>query len=125
MKQGKIIRAYKTLNKLSQEKLPLAVSHKLWTLSRVLQPHWDFQTEKEAEVFEKYDPKFNEDGSMDFGSKEKAEECRAEYEKTVKEIAELDVDLGDYKKVVLHLDDKLDISISDIEALSDFVDFVE
>lgn len=125
MKQFKIIRAYKTLNDLAQQKLPLAVSHKLWTLSRVLQPHWDFQQEKEAEVFEKYDPKFNNDGTVDFGSEEKANEFKAEYDKVVAEIADLDVDLGDYKKVILHLDDKLDISIGDIEALSDFVDFVE
>lgn len=125
MKQSKIIRAYKTLSKISQDKLPLAVSHKLWTLSRILQPHWDFQTEKEADVFRKYDPKYNEDGTMDFGSEERAKECRAEYEQVVTEIADLDVDLGDFKKVVLHLDDKLDISIGDIEALSDFVEFVE
>ena len=125
MKQFKIIRAYKTLTKLAQEKLPLSVSHKLWTLSRILQPHWDFQTEKEADVFDKYDPKFNADGSMDFGTKENAEAFKAEYEKTVAEIADLDVDLGDFKKIVLHLDDKIDISIGDIDALSDFVDFVE
>lgn len=125
MKQSKIIRAYKTLSKISQDKLPLSVSHKLWTLSRVLQPHWDFQTEKEAEVIQKYEPTYHEDGTMDFGSEERAKECRAEYEHVVTEIADLDVDLGDFKKVVLHLDDKLDISIGDIEALSDFVDFVE
>jgi len=125
MKQSKIIRAYKTLNKIAQDKLPLPVSHKLWTLTRVLQPHWDFQTEKEAEVFQKYDPKYNEDGSMDFGTEERAKECRKEYEQVVKEIADLDVDLGDFKKIILHLDDNLNISIGDIDALSDFVDFVE
>ncbi len=125
MKQSKIIRAYKTLNKLAEEKLPLPVSHKLWTLSRVLLPHWDFQMEKEAEVFQKYGPKYNDDGSVDFGSEENAKAFREEYDKLVSELSELDVDLGDFKKVVLHLDDKLDISIGDIEALSDFVDFVE
>lgn len=125
MKQSTIIRAYKTLNTLSAQKLPLSVSHKLWTLARTLRPHWEFQAEKEAEVFQRYEPKYNDDGSMDFGSDERAKECKAEYEKTVNEIADLDVDLGDYKKIILHLDDKLDLSIGDIEALSDFVDFVE
>ena len=125
MKQFKIIRAYKTLDNLASQKLPLSVSHKLWTLAHTLQPHWDFQTEKEAEVFKKYEPTYDKDGSMNFGTEERAMECKAEYEKTVAEIANLDVDLDDFKKIVLHLDDKIDISIADIEALSDFVDFVE
>ena len=125
MKQSKIIRAYKALTNISQQKLPLSVSYKLWNLSRLLQPQWEFQTDEEAKVIEKYNPVANADGSMNFGSEERAKECKAEYEKTVAEIAELDVDLGDFKKVTLHLDDNIDISIGEIEALSEFVDFVE
>ena len=125
MKQSKIIQAYKALTNLSQQKLPLSVSHKLWTLARTLQPHWEFQTNEEAKVLEKYNPTPCDDGSMDFGSAERARECKAEYEKTVAEIAELDIDLGDFKKITLHLDDKIDISIGEIEALSEFVEFEE
>ena len=125
MKQAKIIQAYKVLNNISQQKLPLSVSYKLWTIARMLQPQWEFQKSEEAKVIEKYNPVMNDDGSMSLGSEERAKECKAEYEKTVAEIAEMDIDLGEFKKVALHLDDNIDISIVEIEALSEFVDFVE
>ncbi len=125
MKQYKIIRAYKTLSELSQQKVPLSVSHKLWTVSRMLKPHWDFQTEKEMEIIKKYNPNVSADGTIDFGNEETAKKCKEEFEKVAAEMADLDVDLGDYKKVVLHFDDKLEMSVEDMDALSEFIDFVE
>ena len=125
MKQSTIIRAFKALNNIYGQKTSLSVSHKLWTLRNLLAPHWDFQTEKEQEVVRKYEPTIADDGSVKFKSKDDEKACMDEYMQTVNEIAELDVDLGDFKKIVLHLDDKLEMSMEDMEALSEFIDFVE
>ena len=125
MKQSTIIRAFKALNNIYGQKTSLSVSHKLWTLRNLLAPHWDFQTEKEQEVIQKYGPEIAEDGTVKFKSKEDETACMKEYAQTVNEIAELDVDLGDFKKIVLHFDDKLEMSVEDMDALSEFIDFVE
>ena len=125
MKQYKIIKAYKAINKLYEQKLPLSVSHKLWMLRKALMPTWDFQIEKEQEVIMSFNPDTDQNGGAVFSDPEVAEACKKEYEKVCVELADLDVDLGEFKKIIIHLDDKIEISVEDIEALEDFVDFVE
>ena len=125
MKQSKIIKAYRAINKLYEQKLPLTISHKLWMLRQKLTPTWEFQVDKEQDVIMRFNPIIGENGEVTFNSQEDAMNCKAEYEKTCKEIAELDVDLGDYEKIVLKLDDKLELSVEDIDALSEFIDFTE
>ena len=125
MKQSKIIRAYKTLLALSEQKLPLSVSHKLWTLMTKMAPQWEFQSKQEQDLIAKYEPEIAQDGAVKFKSEEEENACKEEYTKLVSELADLDVEWDENKKTQIHLDDKLDISIGDIEALKDFVDFVE
>ena len=125
MKQSKIIRAYKVLESLYNQKTSLAVSHKLWTLRKLLAPQWEFQEEKEKEVFMKYSPEALPDGKLKFKSEEESKACLDEYQKLITELSDLDVDLGEFNKIVLHADDKLDISMEDMDALSEFIDFVE
>lgn len=125
MKQSKIIRAYKTLLALSEQKLPLSVSHKLWTLMTKMAPQWEFQSKQEQDLIAKYEPEIAQDGAVKFKSEEEENACKEEYTKLVSELADLDVEWDESKKTQIHLDDKLDISIGDIEALKDFVDFVE
>ena len=125
MKQGKIIKAYMAINKLYEQKLPLSVSHKLWMLRQKLTPTWDFQVDKEHEVILKYDPNISVDGNVTFKSDADSKACREEYNKVCAELENIDVDLGDFKKVTIHLDDKIELSLGDIEALDEFVDFVE
>ena len=125
MKQAKIIKAYKAINKLYDQQLPLTISHKLWMLRQKLEPTWEFQVDKEQEVIMAYSPVIAQDGAVTFNTQEDSVKCREEYEKVCKEIADIDVDLGDFQKIQIKLDDKLEISIEDIEALEDFVDFAE
>ena len=125
MKQYKIIKAYKAINKLYEQKLPLSVSHKLWMLRKALAPTWDFQVEKEQEVVMSFNPDTAPNGDAVFKTPEDAEACRKEFEKVCSELADLDVELENFKKITIHLDDKIEISVEDIEALEDFVDFVE
>lgn len=125
MKQSTIIQAYKVLNELYKQKLPLAVGYKLWTLMQKLKPHWDFQSEKERGLLDMYSPQISTDGDLTFESQEAGKKFAAEYNALCSELSDLDVDLGDYKKIVLHLDDNLNLSMEDIAALSEFVDFTE
>lgn len=125
MKQSTIINAYKTINALSDKKYSISISHKLWTIKTALEPHFEFQMSKEREVFEKYQPEFTDDGNMKFKSKEEGEAFFKEYTETVKELSELDVDMSDFKKVILQGCDNIELSIDDIAALSEFVEFVE
>lgn len=125
MKQFKIIRAYKSLSRLYEQKLPLTVSHKLWMLKQKLDPTWEFQNEKEQEVIMKYEPQVSENGQVTFKSDDEAMRCKEEYIAVCKELADIDVDLDDFQKISIALDDKLELSIEDLEALSDFIDFTE
>lgn len=125
VKQSTIIRAYKVIDSFTGKKMSVSISHKLWTIKRALQPHWDFQAEKEREVMGKYEPQVDENGNLQFKSEEAQKACMQEFGKTCAELADLDVDLGDFKKVIIHLDDKIDLSMDDIDALQDFVEFVD
>ncbi len=125
MKQIKIIRAYKALNNIYDQKASLAVSHKLWTLRKKLAPQWEFQSEKEQEIIMKYNPEIKLDGSIMFKSKEDEQACMREYSQMISELADIDVDIGELKKIELHSDNKLEMSIEDMDALSDFIEFIE
>ena len=125
MKQSKITQAYKAIGKLYGQKLPLTISHKLWMLKQKLAPTWDFQIDKEQEMIMKFNPVFGENGQITFENDEVANQCRTEYNKLCNEMGEIEVDLGDYEKIAIKLDDKLELSIGDIDALSEFIDFTE
>lgn len=125
MKQQTIVRAFNTIQALSTRKLPLSVSHKLWMVMTVLKPHYEFQSQKENEIFDKYQPILKPDGTFEFQSPDAERAFSEEFGALMKEMADLDVDLGDYKKVTLHLDDNIEMSVGDIEALNEFVEFAE
>ena len=62
MKQSQIIKAYKILDKMNTKVFPIKLVHDLFMLKRALEPHVDFQTEKEQEVYSKYNPVQTENG---------------------------------------------------------------
>lgn len=123
MKQSSIIRAYKTIEEVRNQKMPLNASHGFFVVKRALQPHWDFQVEKEQEAMAKYAPTVDEHGNLQFESDEQAQECMAGYQKLLGELADLDVDLGEFRKPVIRITPEVDLSVDDIEALCDFIDF--
>ena len=125
IKQSKIVRAYKALEKTSGQKLPLKISHKLWSLAKLLEPHVNYQKEKEQEVLDKYGKFMNADGSFNFKDEETMRAFAEEMNDTIDRAGEEDVELIDYEKVVLKTDSGLELSIEDIDALSDFVEFEE
>ena len=125
MKQSTIIKAYKVLNKLYGEDLPLPVSYKLYKLRNLLAPQWNFQNEKERDVFDKYHPIVNSDGTLHFDNDESRTAFTKEYTELCNTMADLDADIGEVNKFTVKLSDGIKLSMEDIDALQDFIDFEE
>lgn len=125
MKHEKIIKAYMVLDRLSKDEIPLAISYKLFKVKKLLQPQWDFQTERVEAIINKYDPKRLPDGSMKFKSKSEGEKCAQELNDKIKEIGDMDISFADMKKPIINLDTDIRLSVSDIDALNDFFTFEE
>lgn len=124
MKQSTVINAYKTINKINGDKLPLKVSYALFKTKQLLQPHVDFQMQREKDVYSKYKYTVQHDGVIKFADKDTANEFADEIQKTINEMMELDVDLGQFNKQEIDASEDMQLSVSDIEALSPFIDFV-
>lgn len=119
-RQDKIIAAHKVLTNLANEPLNIKLSYQIYRLLKKLQPYYDFQVEKERELFKKYNPKPSENGTFDFNTPEEAQE----FANAMKELWESEIDDLDFKPVVLHLDqDNIQLSVNDVKALDDFVIF--
>lgn len=122
MKQKDIIKAYKVLEGMNTNTYPLKLAHDLYMLKKALDPHYQFQVEKEKEIYTKYSPVQTETG-LDFGSKEKADAFLLEYNKLIEEMQDMEVDL-DFVKPSIDLSMDIKLSMADMEALEPFVEFV-
>lgn len=116
--QGKIVKAYKTIAKLSSGNMPLPVSYSLFKLKKVLANHFEFQIEKERELFAKYIPTQQADGSFTFASK--ADE--QDFFNQITEISKLAVEV-DCPVVTIPLNSDIALSIEDMESMDGFVLF--
>ena len=115
MKQNKINQAYLALGRLSEnDQLGVNDQWNIYTTRKTLRQYTEFYDERRAVIANKYKEFADADGSI---SGEKAREFIAECD----ELNDMDVDLGEYKKVGLKL--VAGIKCADIEALEDFVDF--
>lgn len=125
MKQKDIVKAYHTIMKHEKDDLPLKVSYGLYRVKNIIKEQIEFQNGKEREIFMKYKPKTNDDGSFKFESAEQAEEFAKEFDSKITEVTEMDVDLGEFKKPRIPIDQLVDVSVEDIEALEPFIEFIE
>lgn len=116
MKQSNIVGAYKVLTKLSQQDLPIRLAFDLFKIKQQLQPQWDFQIEEEtkASAAAKQLP----GGRLEFQTTEEADAFR----KRLAEIGEIDVEM-EIKKPSIPLTAEIRLSVEDVEALKDFVEF--
>lgn len=117
MKQMIIANAYKTITKFDNEQLPLDISYKLYKVKKALQDQWDFQIKEEEKIFDKYHPQV-ESGKYIFDTKEDEEN----FAKEIIALANLEIDL-DFNKVSIGFGDRLKLSINEIDALNEFIDF--
>ena len=123
MTQGKITVAFKTVSELYKAKgVPYMVSKRLYNLKRKLQPHFEFQQEKELDLLEEWDA-INPDGTLRITS-ENVNQINAK----LAEIQNMEVDWQEPPVSILLNDDlaeKLGITGEILEKLEGFVDFEE
>lgn len=123
MTQGEITVAFKTVSELYKAKgVPYMVSKRLYDLKRRLQPHFEFQREKELDLLEEWDA-INPDGTLRITS-ENVNQINAK----LNEIQNMEVDWQEPPVSILLNDDlaeKLGITGEILEKLEGFVDFEE
>ncbi len=117
MKQAAIIKAYRAINKLGQQDLPIKLAFDLFKIKQALQPQWDFQVDEENKLA--VNAKVNADGSVTFDSPEAAEAFRQK----LKELSDIDVDLKITPARIPLSIPGLTLSMDDIDALDCFVQF--
>lgn len=120
MKQGKIIDAYKVLNKLSSCPLPIKVAYAIHKLRTVLKPAWDFQCEEEGKLIDWLNPSVTDSGDLMF----KNWDDKQEFLRVQNEIAEQEQEI-DFQPVTVGMLEGITLSANDIDALDGFVTFKE
>ena len=120
MKQGQIIKAYKAINNLAAQPLPLREAYALHKLRAALRPTWDFQQQEEEKEIRRLEPQFEQNGDLLFKSPDDAAAFRAK----LKELEENDVEM-EYEPAKVRMADGAVLSMNDIEALGGFVEFTE
>lgn len=125
MKQKDIIKAFHALQKYEEKDLPIRISYSLFKVKKLIEDQVEFQLNAEQEIFQKYKPTSNEDGSLKFESEEQAREFAQEFSSKIDEIGEIEVELDLKNKPKISLDQIVDMSIEDIEALEPFIEFTE
>lgn len=120
MKQGKIIDAYKALNKLSACSLPIKTAYALHKLRANLKSVWDFQCEEEGKLIERLQPIADADGNLTFATME----GKKEFLRVQHELSEQEQEI-DFQPVTVGLLDGITLSANDIDMLDGFVTFEE
>ena len=119
MKQSRIINAYSITEALSSsESLTTMGKWVLYSVRKTLSPHYEFQMEENKKLIEKYNGKVSEN-TIQFETPEDA----TAFQKEFNEIEELEIDM-DFKKQEVKLSDIPDITIKQMEALEDFIEFI-
>ena len=117
MTQSQIINAYKTLPELSEiSGISKKEQWELYKLRNVLKTHFEFQVEQENKIREKYSEYADKDGNL-FG------EYAERFVNDMKEIADLEVELGEFDKPKIRIQDGMTLKM--IDPLDNFVEFLQ
>lgn len=120
MKQYQVNRAVKALNRLSSLPLPVRDAYNVFTLGKALEPNYEFVTEQEKKIIQKYGGIIGRDGNISFGDQSNTQE----FENEMNELSNMDVEIK-FEPVTLSFDALGDSKITpaDIMALNGFVNF--
>ena len=121
MKQDALIQAYKALQKLAGQELPIKIACAIHRQIVAIRPAWEFQLEEERKIIGRLGPEVQQNGDLQFKTVEDAGAFRAR----MLEIAGMDVE--DIRIDPIILPDSLDaiLTVKDIEALDGFITFAE
>ena len=114
----RIISAIGALGKLSATDLPLKTAYNVKKSIDLLQKEVDFFNQERKKLLEKYGAE-NEDGSFTL-----REDALLDAQRSMEELLAMEV-APDIPAVSIPLDDGIQLSANDIEALTPFVTFIE
>lgn len=118
IKQGKIIKAYNATEKFSKdESISLEIKWKLYNMRRIMRPFYEFQSEQEVNIRNKYIQYADEKGNI-------SGKPYTNFLSELEALSALDMDFDMPEKFSIILTDKSCFTVQDMEALEDFVDFV-
>lgn len=126
MKQKDIITAYQAImsfsaNEKNKKNASLKLNYGLFKIRKMLEPHYEFQGEQEKKIFQELNPVRTDDGNLDFGTSEK----RDTFIQKMQELTDMEVDLGEFVKPVVSLNEDVTFTLDEIQALEEFIDFKE
>ena len=117
----KALEAYLTITQMGNIRRAQATSLKLFRLKKLLQPAFEFVGEEEKKLIDEFGGTVTETGQVLFEDKGKQTEYNAERKK----LLELECDVELEKKVIIRAEEMKEISLAEMEALDDFIDFYE
>ena len=117
--QGSVIQAYKTLNRLCEEKMPVRLAYSLFSMRKSIESFYSFQVEREQEIFKEY-VNGMESEVLTF----KTDEDKEKFVKEMTDLAQMEVDV-DAEPVHIPLSMDMALTADDIGNLIGFVEFDE
>lgn len=117
--QGSVIKAYKTLDKLCGEKMPVRLAYSLFSMRKSMESSYAFQMEKEQEIIKEHVSGFDSE-TLEFKTDKDKEDFVAE----MTELAQMEVDVN---AEIVHIPLSMDMALTadDIGNLTGFVEFDE
>ena len=120
MTQKKIIDAYKALQRLATQPMPIKTAYALHKLRQRMKPAFDFQAERERALMDELQPAMEGESQLRFKSAEDAQRWVAAME----ELAGMETEI-EIEPVTVAMADGITISPDDIGALDGVVIFEE
>ena len=117
--QGSVIKAYKTLDKLCGERMPVRLAYSLFSMRKSMESSYAFQMEKEQEIIKEHVSGFNGE-TLEFKTDKDKEDFVAE----MTDLAQMEVDV-DAEPVHIPLSTDMALTADDIGNLIGFVEFDE
>lgn len=117
-KQGKAVQAYVTLQMMGKKQINNFTAYKLYRLKKDLQQVVEFQSEQEEKLIQELG------GTVENGQLNVPEGKGPEFNQKHRELEEMECEI-DRDKITIWMKELPQISISEMEALDEFVDWKE
>ena len=117
--QEKALNAYAALNRMAQRSMNSFTAYKLFKLKKALQDPVDFRIEQERKMIEELGGTMTETGQAVLEN-----ESQKAFNEKVKELNALECEI-EREKTVIFLAEIKDITLAEMEALEDFIEWKE
>ena len=118
--QGKAISAFITLMEMSKKPMTGQAAFKLFKLKKKLRDIVDFQTEQEQKLAEELGGTITENGKIEFTDPS----LYPEFKRRHKELEDLECEI-ETEKISMTMKELPDMSIAEMDALDEFIDWRE